>query len=108
MLLFIGVSFWFIYWTFFPDLNSGSPVSSVVYFGGIAAHDRAEYVSRMSQMNVDEYTKETFDQVWRNSEIIGKKFTYVKRAFWATLAAIPFWALYLLTVSAMALQVIEK
>lgn len=104
MLIFVAVSFWFIYWTFFPDLESGS-ASSVVYFGGVASHDRAAYVSRMSEMDSNEYRDEVFDQVWRNSDIVNKKFVYVKRAFWATLAAVPFWALYLLTVGALTINI---
>src|SRR3989344_1651808 len=90
MLGLLGISFWFEYWALFPELRPKSS-SSLVYFGAISRRDCEEYVRRMTEISEEEYVKEILEHVWRNSDIVSKKFAYVKYAFWATAAALPLW-----------------
>ena len=102
LLVLLGTSLWFAYWTHFPELRES--VSSLVYFGDIAKMERDAYVKRITEMSHDEYMKQLYTQVWRNSEIVSSKFAYVKYAFWATAAAMPVWVLYLMTVATLNMQ----
>lgn len=94
----LGLSVWYIYWTFYPDLHQGVSTSSV-YFGYIAKLTRENFIGKMLSLSREEYALDVLDQVWRNADILDKKFRYVKRAFLFSSLALPFWFEFLATLA---------
>jgi hypothetical protein len=91
-------SIFYIYWTFYPDLHQGESTSSV-FFGYIAKLPREKYINHINGLSQEEHVRDTLDQVWRNSDILQKKFSYIKKASLATLLGVPFWVEFLVLIT---------
>lgn len=101
--LLLGLSIWYIYWTFFPDLHHGMSFS-LAYFGYISALPREDFFRQMREASREKYLEDVLDQVWRNAGILQKKFTYIKKASFCTALAVPFWLLFLLTINILVIS----
>lgn len=81
-------SYWCLFKTSFPDLKG--PTQSLIYFREIAKRPESQFVEEFSEQTPDEYYKDMLGQVWRNSQIISKKFDALRSAFiWMLLAVVP-------------------
>lgn len=86
--LFLARSYWFLFKTAFPDLKG--PTASLIYFGEIANRIENAFVEEFSEQTEEEYYKDMLGQVWRNSQILSKKFAALRLAFiWMLLAVVP-------------------
>jgi hypothetical protein len=83
----LGLSLVYLYRGAFPALSGGQ--SSLVYFSEIAQRTEAKFIDQFIDQRDGEYVKDLLGQVWRNSEILKMKFSFVKTAFifmaWAVL-----------------------
>jgi Family of unknown function (DUF5706) len=95
-LILMSISFWYEYWTLIPELRYDS--NSLIYFGHIAALSCEDYLTQLGKIDQDQYIEEILKQVWRNSQILSKKFIYIRRSFLATAALLPIWLIYLTIV----------
>ena len=91
--LLIGVSDWFLFRITFPDLRGGS--DSLIYFRTIAQRTEHKFIEEFMASNTDDYVKDMLGQIWRNSEILSKKFDHLKIAFIVMLIAILPWVVSL-------------
>ena len=89
----IGLSDWFLFRITFPDLKGGS--NSLVYFRTIAERTEHKFIEEFMAMDTNDYVKDMLGQVWRNSEILSKKFDHLKAAFILMLLAILPWVIAL-------------
>jgi len=88
----VGMAFAFS--TFFTHLK-GAAVSSLIYFGDVAALKPVDYFHKARAASMDDMLDDALCQVWRNSEILNQKFKRVKASFVATAIAIPLWIAFL-------------
>ena len=72
---------------------------SLLYFGDVARQKSDVYVAAASQASAADLIDDALCQVWRNSEILDAKFARAQRAFFATVAAICCWLIFLLDVT---------
>jgi hypothetical protein len=89
-LFFLSLSVIGIFGAFFPHLK-GATKRSMIYFGDIAALKSADFVDKAKHQTDDDITDDAHCQIWRNSEILKKKFDRTKFAFLTTVIAIPPW-----------------
>jgi Family of unknown function (DUF5706) len=87
--LFLGISFWFLYKGAFPNLKGGT--ASLVYFREIARRTEAKFIDEFTKQTAGEYAKDMLGQVWRNSEILKEKFDCLRLAFIFLALGIPPW-----------------
>jgi hypothetical protein len=66
--------------------------SSLVFFGGIAAHEEKEYVQKIIDISPDDLAADIAQQCHRTAEIVKVKYTCVKKAIICMFIALPFWA----------------
>lgn len=99
-ILFLGISFWFLYKGAFPNLEGGT--ASLVYFREIAGRTEARFIDEFTKQTVGEYAKDLLGQAWRNSEILKEKFDCLRIAFIFLALAIPPWVASLLVFSITA------
>jgi hypothetical protein len=86
--VFIGLSLWHISQGLFPRLDGGS--QSLIYFREIANRTESKFISEFRSQKEDELINDILGQVWRNSEILKKKYDHLKYAFiMLALAIIP-------------------
>lgn len=84
-------SYWCLFRASFPDLKGG--VSSLIYFREIAKRPEEKFIQGFSAQNQEEYYEDMMGQVWRNSQILSKKFDALRSSYiWMLLAVIP-WAI---------------
>jgi hypothetical protein len=89
----ICASLYFVYLCIFPSLKGGH--SSLIYFREIAKLREAEYMASVKAISENDLLDDFIGQVWRNSEILGKKFDYIKKAFILTSLALLPWLTFL-------------
>lgn len=87
--LVVTVSLWFLYRIAFPSLSGGH--RSLVYFREIANRTESNFIEEFNQQDEASRTKDVLGQVWRNAEILKKKFDALKVAFILMAVAILPW-----------------
>jgi hypothetical protein len=75
----------------FPRLKD--PQDSLIYFGGIASHDEAEYMCRLLEDPLDDLAADFARQCYKNAEIAKAKYHFVRKAAVATFVALPAWVI---------------
>jgi hypothetical protein len=81
----------------YPDLEGGR--GSLIYFGEIARLREADYCERIKEVTEAQWRHDVVCQIWRNSEILSKKYGSLKTATkLASLSVLP-WALTLAMTS---------
>lgn len=91
----LGFSLINLYAAFYPHLNN--PRTSLIFFADIARLSAAEYQARIRAASPAELADDALCQVWRNAQILDKKFKRSRSAFLLTAAALPFWLVVLST-----------
>lgn len=77
-ILLFAFSYYCLYRSWHPVMKGGH--RSLVYFKEVAKRTEANYITDFLGTSETQYTKDILGQVWRNSEILTHKFTYVKCA----------------------------
>lgn len=85
----LGFSMINLYAAFYPHLKN--PRASALYFADIARLTAEEYRARIKNATSSEMADDALCQVWRNAQILDKKFKRSRSAFLLTAAALPFW-----------------
>ena len=93
-LMLCGLSLFQLYRGSFPNLDGGQ--SSLVFFREIAKRREVEFVDAFTALTADALTKDILCQVWRNSEILVKKFDNLKRAYICMALSVPPWVVALI------------
>lgn len=88
-LICLGISVLYIIAASFPRLDG--PRNSLIYFGGIAAHDEEQYVKKIMDGVTDELLVDFARQCHRNAEIAKIKYDMVRKAIVCTFLALPTW-----------------
>ena len=101
------VSTWFVYLAFFPDFD-GDESTSVLYFRAVKKMSKENFFRHMKAMSPEQYVDDFLDQIWRNSAILTRKFSYIKKAFIFTALSLPFWFVFLLFATVFHSQVVLK
>ncbi len=78
----------------FPHLEGGK--DSLIYFREIAGNTEAEFVNKIQARSSEDYLNDLWKQIWRNSEILKKKFNFIEWAFRLTSYSIIPWIVSLL------------
>lgn len=68
----------FLCFTSFP--RTKGPKNSLIYFGGIAQRNAAQFQDAVSQLSLESYMVDLAAQCHRNAEIASRKFIWVRRA----------------------------
>jgi Family of unknown function (DUF5706) len=93
-ILALSCSFYYLWRGAFPEL--GQSIVSVVYFKSVASMSEEGFRQAHTSSTHTQLADDLLSQIWRNSQILAKKFTSLRHAFLASLfAAIP-WAVLLL------------
>jgi hypothetical protein len=89
----VGVVYSFaqLYICAYPHLKGGG--GSYVYFQAIAKRTEQKFSDEFKALDDELWLHDVSRQVWRNSEILSIKFSSLKHAFIATLAALAPWTL---------------
>lgn len=96
LLLIVGV-FVNLYRCAFPHLDGGT--ASLVYFNEIAKMRESDFIDKLDASTEDSFKADVAGQIWRNSEIVSCKYSYLKNAtIAASLSLIP-WAALLIATS---------
>lgn len=91
-----------LYFNAFPQLDGGH--DSLIYFREIAKKTESKYIEEFVAVSEEQYLKDLLGQVWRNSEILKKKFDHLKSAFVLLAAAVIPWAITLAIFAAQNSQ----
>lgn len=83
----------FVYRGTYP--RTEGPDGSLVYFGSIAREDFEDLRTRFRACSSDDHLDDVLEQVHRNSEIVDRKFTELRRAYGCLLLAVVPWAVTL-------------
>jgi hypothetical protein len=83
------VSFRHIWNGYFPDLRGGT--NSLIYFHSISEMKETEFRAACGLRTPQDLEEDILSQCWRNSKILTCKFHSLRRAYQATLVAIPPW-----------------
>ncbi|TPK83416.1 hypothetical protein FJ936_21000 [Mesorhizobium sp. B2-4-13] len=81
----------------FPHLEGGH--ASLIYFKEIAKLTEGDYLQKYGSIDEAALKRDLMGQIWRNSEILGLKYDYLKQATLAVMIAILPWFLLLLGTS---------
>ena len=106
-LLLLAFSTYRLFGTFFPHLK-GAKHKGLIYFGDIAALSSDDYIQRMKAYTDAELEHDALCQIWRNSEILQKKYDRAKYAFQATGLALVPWLLFISIVASSGTTPIFK
>lgn len=68
-----------VYFGMFPRLEGGS--QSLLYFREIASKTESNFIEAFKAQSEEAYIKDLSGQIWRNFEILKKKFDHLKTAF---------------------------
>ncbi|WP_439478124.1 Pycsar system effector family protein [Brevundimonas sp.] len=94
----LGFSTVNLYAAFYPHL--ANPQTSALYFADIANLTADDYRARVRDASPEDRANDALCQVWRNAQILEKKFRRSRSAFLLTAAGVPFWlALLALSVA---------
>jgi len=88
-----------IYLNAFPQLDGGD--DSLIYFREIANRTETSYMEDFGKIDEDSYLRDLNSQIWRNSEILKKKFDNLKWAFNILAITVVPWSIALLIMSAL-------
>ncbi|HEX8211617.1 MAG TPA: Pycsar system effector family protein [Longimicrobium sp.] len=80
-----------LFFAAFPQTSG--PKGSLVFFGGITQRDLDVFVTEITDLPIGNYRKDLAHQCYRNAEIAGRKYRYVKFAMATLFAAIIPWML---------------
>lgn len=75
----VGLSLWQLYQGSFPSLSGGN--GSVVYFRAIAERTEAKFITEYCAQSEEQLAADVLGQVWRNSEILRRKFDHLVSAY---------------------------
>lgn len=90
-------SIYFVYFTFFPSLEGGQ--DSLIYFREIAKNREARYLEKLESVSASTLSRDFAAQIWRNSEILTKKFDTLKLAFILAAVSLLPWFIFLVAAS---------
>jgi hypothetical protein len=90
-LLLLFSSLGLLFYASFPRTHG--PKGSLVFFGGITERERSAFVAEITSLNLSNYCEDLAVQCYRNAEIAGLKYRYVRLAMTSLLAAILPWML---------------
>ncbi|MCI1058773.1 DUF5706 domain-containing protein [Stenotrophomonas maltophilia] len=85
----LTVSFWHLWWGYFPDLRGGT--DSLIYFGRVASLSEPKFLDACSSRSLKELEQDILSQCWRNSQILSLKFESLKQSYHTTAIAIAPW-----------------
>ncbi|MGY3590140.1 hypothetical protein ACVIGB_010277 [Bradyrhizobium sp. USDA 4341] len=94
---FFCLSLYFVYRCIFPSLAGGH--ASLIFFREIAKLREPEYLQAIKSVTDDQLLDDLLGQVWRNSEILGKKFDHIKIAFVLTGTGLLPWLTFLVSAA---------
>lgn len=80
-----------LFYASFPRTHG--PKGSLVFFGGITERERSVFVAQITNIDISRYCDDLAAQCYRNAEIAGLKYRYVRLAMTALVAAIIPWML---------------
>lgn len=78
-----------LYAAFYPHLKN--PRTSLIFFADIAELTADDYRAKIRTASPNDMADDAICQVWRNAQILDKKFKRSRSAFLLTAAALPFW-----------------
>lgn len=96
-LLVIAWEMFNLYRVSYPHLTGGN--SSLVYFNEIAKLRESEYIAKLGTISQNDFEADLAGQIWRNSEIVGCKYRYLKDATIAAMLSIIPWTALLVATS---------
>lgn len=67
--------------------RTDGPKGSLIYFGGISALERQQYLNAISKLTIDDFIKDLSAQCYVNALIASKKFAWVQRSLGFMFAA---------------------
>lgn len=85
----LTLSFWNLWWGYFPDLRGGS--NSLIFFRRIDKLIESEFLGACEARTLDAFERDLLGQCWRNSKILVAKFDCLKRSYIATILSIAPW-----------------
>ena len=96
-LIMISQSIFLLYQATYPRLEGGS--SSLIYFFEIAKRTEHNYQRDFNNISLEDLYFDLAGQIWRNSQIMSKKFISVHKSFSWTLWSIVPWVVFLIASS---------
>jgi hypothetical protein len=96
-LLIITWAMFNLYRVAYPHLDGGN--ASLVYFREIAKLRESDYISKLGALSSDEFKADLAGQVWRNSEIVGCKYRFLKLATISAMLSLIPWTVLLVATS---------
>ncbi|HYD88644.1 MAG TPA: Pycsar system effector family protein [Vitreimonas sp.] len=96
VLLLCTASLIFLYFAYAPHLSAAKK-KSLLYFRDIANHEPEEFVTQWTELQDKQLLEDALHQVWRNCEILSKKFSATEGAFTLTAFAVIPWLVLLVT-----------
>lgn len=96
--LLLASSLWNLYSAYAPSLD-GAKRPSLLYFRDIADRTESSYCAALKDAPEADLVDDAMSQVWRNSQILAKKFSRVQRAFSLTMVSVVPWVLFLAAVA---------
>ncbi|MDR7230653.1 hypothetical protein J2X45_001744 [Caulobacter sp. BE264] len=103
----LALSTAWLYGTFFPHLD-GAKHKGIIYFKDIAEVSADDFIEKVKRYTEDDLEQDALCQVWRNAEILKKKYDRVKYAFRATGLSLPLWLVYISIVASTGATPILK
>ncbi|HDS0947601.1 TPA: hypothetical protein QDZ34_000114 [Stenotrophomonas maltophilia] len=85
----LTLSFWYLWWGYFPELRGGS--NSLIFFLRIEKMTESEFLRACEDRTLDAFERDLLGQCWRNSKILASKFKCLKRSYLATALTIAPW-----------------
>lgn len=82
-------------WVFTPYLKSPKS-TSLIYFGGAADRDLVTFKTDMAAATVGHLLDDAVEQVWRNAEILKRKFDHLQSSTLLLALAVPPWVIFLI------------
>lgn len=96
-MLIIGWAMLNLYRCAYPHLDGGN--ASLVYFNEIAKLRESDYINKLGDISEVDFKADVAGQIWRNSEIVGCKYRYLKNATVAAMLSLIPWAVLLAATS---------
>jgi hypothetical protein len=96
--LLIGASLFQVHHAYFPQLEGGN--GSLIYFREIAKRTETQYAEQFRAASDDAFLKDLLSQIWRNSQILNKKFERLRVAFDLVAWALVPWLVALVMLAA--------
>jgi Family of unknown function (DUF5706) len=100
----ISLSICNLYFLAYPRLK-GPTEKSVIYFAQISENSLDEYQTMFFGLTEEEYIKDLLGQIWRNAEILNKKYKHLSLAFNFLVAALIPWMVSLAIFSSKSLEI---